>query len=101
MRTAGSPLTFSSSHSFLDRGRRLPVMDPFLDRVPLIVPLLAFPERDLDLHEPVLEIHPCRHDREPLAGGHPHVFVDLPPVEEQLPHPRRIGFLIPLNAGIR
>ena len=84
----------------LDSGLGLAGMDPLLDGRPLVVLLLAFAERDLDLYKSLFKIHAKRHDRDPFASGLPHQTVDLAPLEQQFARPDRVQFLIPLDLRI-
>src|SRR5262245_14706594 len=60
------------------------------DRPALVAHVLAAGQRELDLHAPVLEVEPRRHEREPLLAHLPVEAVDLTAVQQQLARPGRL-----------
>src|SRR4029079_6963718 len=83
-------LTYSPGAAFLHGGARFAVRLAALDRLTLVVRLLAFCQRDRDLHTAVLEIHPRRDDRHASLGRLANQLPDLLPVQEQRAAPRRL-----------
>lgn len=86
---------------FFDRRGAFPVVDALFDRLALIVKFFSLSEGDLDLDEPVLEIHAERYDRKALLGRPPQKLVDLASVQEQFPAPCGVQVLMSLDVGIR
>src|SRR4051794_14739059 len=87
------------------RPRRLAVVLPLPQRLPLVVVLLAARDGDLDLRAPVLEVQGQRHDRQAALAGRLGEPQDLVPVQEQLAlatglvvRPRPLGVLRDVHA---
>src|SRR3954453_5604426 len=74
----------------LHRGARLPVGLAALDRLALVVVLLAFRKAHRHLHAAVLEIEPRRDQRHPLLDGLADQLSDLVAVEQQLAAAQRL-----------
>src|SRR5581483_2465847 len=86
----GNLLFASGAPSSFERPFDLPLGISLGDVAPLVALLLAARDRQLDLHPPVLEIHPGRDDRHPLFAYRSVERVDLASVQEKLPRPRRL-----------
>src|SRR5260221_211030 len=84
----------------LDRGARLPISFTPLDRLPLVVELLAGDERDLGLHAGTLEVERQGDARRAGPLDLPREALDLPLVQEELPLPLRVG-VVPATGRIR
>src|SRR5262245_13816502 len=68
-----------------ERALHLPLRVSLGEVAPLVDPLLAPRDRDLDLHAAVLEVELGGHERQALLAHLPVERVDLPPVEQELP----------------
>src|SRR5262249_38642200 len=91
VRVAHSLTLVRSAGSALFYGRTsLPLDFPPLDRLALVVRLLAPGEGESQLDAAVLEVHPDRHERHPALDGLPDQFPDLLAVQQQLAPPRGV-----------
>ena len=70
--------------SLLHGRARLAIDLALLDRVALVVRLLALGERQRQLDAPVLEIHPQRHERHAALDGLADQLPDFVAVQQQL-----------------
>src|SRR5262249_61440243 len=66
---------------------------------PLVAMLFPARDRELDLHSAVLEVEPCRDERQPLLAHLPVQGVDLTAVQEQPPRPHRL-LVRPVSPGL-
>src|SRR5580765_223690 len=82
----------------LDRGARFPIDFAALDRLALVVVLLASGEADCHLHAAVLEIHANRHERHAALHGLANQLSDLVAMEQQLAAPERFVVRVPAVA---
>src|SRR4030095_13875403 len=71
--------------SFLDGCPRFPIGVAALDRLALVVVLLALGEADRHLDAPFLEVHPDGDQRHPLLDRLANQLLDLLPVQQELP----------------
>src|SRR5712692_200622 len=78
------------SPSGFDRRSRFAIRLAPLDRLALVVLLLAFREADGHLHAAVLEVHADRHQRHPLLDGPANELPDFVAVQQQLAAAQRL-----------
>src|SRR5262249_20412386 len=86
----------ASLPSFLDCCARFAVGLAALDRLALVVRLLAFCEADGDLHAPIFQVHADGHDGHAALGGLANQLADLLTVQQQLAPP--FGIVIAVAA---
>src|SRR5258708_3876990 len=80
----GGRIVESLPSPLLDGRTRLPIDVAALDRLALVVVLLALGQAEGDLHAPLLEIHPNWDQRHPSFDGLADQFLNLVPMQEQL-----------------
>src|SRR5882672_5216313 len=73
-----------------DRRAGLAIRFAALDRLALVVVLLAFGEADGNLHAPLLVVQPDRHERHALLDRLADQFADLVAIEQQLAAAQRL-----------
>src|ERR1700741_3494169 len=74
----------------LDRRPRFAIRFPALDRLALVVVLLAFGQADSHFHAAVLEVQPDGDERHAPLDGLTDQFTDLVAVEKELPPAQRL-----------
>src|SRR6188472_4442844 len=82
----------ASLDAFLDGGAGLAIGLATLDRLALVVRLLAASEREIDLDAAVLQVHPRRHQRQALLHGATDQLADLGAIEQELAPAQRFVF---------
>src|SRR6478752_2534485 len=89
------PRSIKALAAALERAFHLALHFPLRYVAALVALLLTARDGELDLDPAVLEVQPCRDERQALLAHRPVERVDLTPVEQELPRPNGLVVLAP------